>query len=64
MHQQLVAVREQLNIIPRLEKKLEEQQKLLTSTGDTIITLSRALSDTRQSIPKVRHGVTVKKEKK
>ena len=35
------SMREQLTAIPRLEKKLEELQKALLSTSDTIITLSR-----------------------
>ena len=59
MRHQLVAVREKLNNIPRLEKKLEEQQRRLTSTSDTIITLSKALSDTRKSIQKVSAFVSV-----
>ena len=40
---QVESMREQLSLVPRLEKKLKEQEKLLSSTSDTIITLSRAL---------------------
>ena len=53
MRGQLGSLREQLNIIPRLEKKLEEQQKLLSSTSDSMVTLSRALGEDRDSTPKV-----------
>ena len=38
-------MRDQLMIIPQLEKKLQEQEKRLSSGGDNIITLSRALRD-------------------
>ncbi len=36
-------MREQLTAIPRLEKKLEGLEKVLSWTNDTISTLSRAL---------------------
>ena len=38
-------MREQLAVLPRLEKKLKEQEKILSKTSDTIIALSRALRD-------------------
>ena len=37
------SMREQLSAIPRLEKKIEDVQLALSSTSDTIVTLSRAL---------------------
>ena len=43
-------MREQLTVIPQLNKKLEEQDKLLSSASDNIITLSRALSDIHKTI--------------
>ena len=50
LREQLESVREQLKVIPRLEKKLEEQKKGLSSTDDNLITLSTALADTRQTV--------------
>ena len=38
-------MRDQLTVIPLLEKKLQEQEKVLSSASDNIITLSRALRD-------------------
>ena len=55
---QVESMREQLNIIPRLKKKLEEQEKLLSSTSETIITLSKALTEQRESSAKVSSTTT------
>ena len=45
-------MREELNAIAQLEKKLEDIQKILSSNSDTMITLSRALQfgKTRQTL--------------
>ena len=43
-------MRDQLTVIPRLEKKLEEQDKLLSSASDNIVTLSRALRDIHKTL--------------
>ena len=38
-------MREQLDLIPRLEKRLEEQEKLLEKSNQNVLTLSKALVD-------------------
>ena len=38
-------MRRQLDIIPRLEKKLEEQQSLLEKTNEKFVFLSKAIKD-------------------
>ena len=42
---QVESMRRQLDIIPRLEKKLEEQQSLLEKTNEKFVFLSKAIKD-------------------
>ena len=42
-------MRRQLDIIPRLEKKLEEQQNLLEKTNEKFVFLSKAIKDVGDS---------------
>ena len=47
-------MRGQLTVIPQLEKKLEAQEKLLSSISETIITLSRALRKVQKNYAEVK----------
>ena len=47
-------MRGQLTVIPQLEKKLEAQEKLLSSISETIITLSRALRKVQKNNAEVK----------
>ena len=49
---QVESMRRQLDIIPRLEKKLEEQQSLLKKTNEKFVFLSRAIKDVRENSPR------------
>ena len=42
-------MRRQLDIIPRLEKTLEEQQSLLEKTNEKFVFLSRAIKDVEEN---------------
>lgn len=43
---------EQLTVLPQLKKRLKEQENLLASTSDTIMTLSRALKKLQDHVHK------------
>ena len=54
---QVESMRRQLDILPRLEKKLEEQQSLLEKTNEKFVFLSRAIKDVRENSKRSQVGI-------